>query len=199
MTAAIPALEAYVAGLPQGLDSYPAFEQKASIFRVFLTGVPIAAVTDRLPAQLATLVASPPPVNSWMSEVHANAVFTAVRSECYPDDDAFVRAAYRNNAQLLASPLYSILFKLVSPERVARGAAARWAQLHRGMTLAAIAVSQGSATLRLRTPPGLVTPLIARCYATAFRAALEAASGRDVNVEVSSDAAEGFRFQASWL
>src|SRR5687767_10312312 len=110
--ASIPSVDSYVASLPQGLDSYPAFEQKAAVFREFMKGISASSWAERLPEPLATLVKTPPPVNQWLPEVQANAVFLAARAEMFPDDDAYERFAYKQNVQLLSSPLYAILFKL---------------------------------------------------------------------------------------
>ncbi len=192
-------VESYLASLPAGLDSYPDCQQKASVFRVFLAGIRPESFSARLPPTLATLATSPPPVNLWLPEVHAHAVFIAAREAAFADDEAYERFAYRQNAALLESPLYSILFKFVSPERVIRGAPSRWGHFHRGMTLVPEMSEPGRAALRLQASPGLLPPLLARCYGTAFRAALEAAGAKHVSVELTPIESRAFRYAASWM
>ena len=192
------AVSSYLEALPSDLESYPDHLHKAAIFREFLVGLDTAELAEAVPSELAPLVLTPPPVNAWLPEVHAHAVYIAACDVLFADEAAFVRAAYENNLRLLESPLYNILFKLVSPERVLGGAASRWSKFHRGQELVLDEAGHGRAVVRLVAPMGLTTPLLARCYGTGFRAAIEAAGGAGVKVEVEATGRGGYRFEARW-
>lgn len=198
MTTAQEAIERYLAGLPDGLGSFPTYVQKGSVFREFLRGFAASRLLPALPAEVAALITTPPSVNEWIPEVHANVVWVAARAELFPDDDAFEEMAHRQNLRLISSPLYAILFKLVSPERVLRSASSRWAQFHRGIELGTPTFREREATIEMRCPRGLVPSFLAKAYATGFRAALEAAGGRHVRVELVDQAASGFTFRGTW-
>jgi hypothetical protein len=193
-----PTVEAYLASLPSGVDSYPECQQKASVFHEFLRDIELAPLGPNVPPAIVALVESPPPSTAWLPEVHANAVFLAARARAFADDEAFVRHAYRVNVILLQSPVYAILFRFISPERVLRGATSRWAHFHRGMELVIDRIETGRATVRLVFPPGLMPPLLGRCYATAFRAAIEAAGGLNTIVELVAFDAVSFECRARW-
>lgn len=192
------AVAAYVEALPKGLASYSDYQQKGAIFREFLAGLRLRDLAEQLPPELAELVRSPPPVNAWVSEVHAHAVYEAACAAFFSDQDAFVEAAYEHNLRLIEGPLYGILFKLVSPERVLAGGVSRWTKFHRGQRLLIERVASGHAAVRLIAPPGLTTALLARCYGTGFRAALEAAGGTAVTIDVSPSGPGEYRYHASW-
>lgn len=192
-------VERYLADLPDGVASYPTYVQKASVLRSFLTeGAIPAALLQRLPPELRAGLEPMPPVNQWIPEAHANAVILGVRDLHFDTDDAFERWVYQQNLALLRGPLYIALFRVVGPTRVMNGGAARWAQFHRGITLSIRVAKDQQAEVTLTCPPELLGPLMARCYTTAFRAALEIAGAKDVSVRLAASHAKGFDLTASW-
>lgn len=198
MTAsASPSLDAYIASLPHGLDSYAGCQQKAVVLRQFLPGHLVREVADLVPKSLVSLVEDPPPVTEWVSEVKATAIYLALR-DTMSTEDAFVDFAHTMNRRLMSSPVYRILYALVSPERILRGCAARWGQMHRGTELRPQRVADGEAILRLSFPQMLVPHVLARAYATAYRAALELSGAKDISVECRDASSTGYTFVASW-
>ena len=198
MSFAADAIEGYLSGLPEGVDSYRGYEQKGSIFREFMKGFAASKLLAELPLAAAALVRTPPAVSQWVPEVHANVVWVAARAALFESDEAFSNMAYQQNLRLISSPLYSILFRLVSPERILKTAASRWGQFHRGITIAAPIVRGREVTLEMRAPPGLLPTFLAKAYSTGFRAALEAAGGRAVVVELATQSSSGFSFHGTW-
>lgn len=189
-------IERYLATLPHGVDSYPEYEQKGSIIRSYLDSGAFDGSGVELPAAVRALLASPPAPTQWVPEVHANVLFLVMMGKL--GETGFEDLVYRENTRLLSGPLYAILFKLVSPERVLRASGARWAQFHRGIELAPIRPGHNEASVDMRCPLALLPGPLARVYATAFRAALEAAGGKQVRVEMVGERPDGYRFHATW-
>jgi hypothetical protein len=192
-------MEAYLKQLPAGLDSYPDVLQQGSVFETFIRSSGIHHYADRLPAELARWVADPPPASSWVPEVKVTAAYLACADLCFGSDEAYVLFAHRANRKLLTGPLYLILFHLLGPRRICTGAAARWAQMHRGSTLSLAEVTSCTFRMTLETPEHHVPPLIARCYATAIQAALEVAGGDSVFVCASTLTPSIVEVTGSWV
>jgi hypothetical protein len=187
-------VQRYLDGLPRGLDSHPAFLQKASVFRQFLelgSGVNLGA----LPAPLADLARDPPPVTDWVSEVHATATYLGLADLQGWDDDALVARALQLNQRLLSSPLYRVLMLVVSAPMLIRGAADRWATMHKGIRLAVTLETPTSAKGAIEYAPRLLPSVVARCYVTGIQAAFDVARVQRpvVTFETWSDVRTTFR------
>jgi len=192
-------MEAYLAGLPGGLSSYPNHRQKATVFRAFIEGIDLTPYAAQLPTRLAVLIAKPPSPHSWLTEVEATAVYLALIDLVFQDEERFIAHAYERNRQLLDGPLYRILFRLAGKERLARGMASRWGTMHTGIALIAMAIpGRSEATVRLEFPAGLIPPVIARCYVTALRAAFEVAGARDVVFELVEESPTLLELRGRW-
>lgn len=171
---ALPRMEAYIAALPAGLDSYPTCKQKGSLTRLWVAEMPLAAHLQLLPPDLRTLVEQPPLASAWVPEVHANALYLAASDLLFPREDDFVECIYRLDVKLFQSPLYRAITLIASPASFLRGLELGWKLFRRGQHIAITTTSPTSLRIRVTWPP-LVTPmLIARCVGTGFRAAAEA-------------------------
>ena len=91
-----------------------------------------------------------------------------------PREDDLVDCMYRLNVKLFRSPLYRAVTLIASPASFLRGLELGWKLFRRGQHIALTTMSPTALRIRVTWPP-LVTPmLIARCFATGFRAAAEA-------------------------
>ncbi|MCU0701793.1 MAG: serine/threonine protein kinase [Myxococcaceae bacterium] len=191
-------MEAWLAKLPAGLDSYPEATQKGSVVLAFLEGIDPVALEGRLPAPLAKLLKFRPAPSAWVSEVQATALYLGGAEACFTSDDAFVDFALQTNRKLLAGPLYGMLFRALGLRRVLQGATGRWEHLHRGSRLVMTELVDGRATMHLHTPANMVPPLLARCSATALHAALEVSGAKSVEVNVVVESDTTLRFEGTW-
>lgn len=191
-------LHEYLAVLPNGLESYPMVRQRASVFRAFIEGTGVRHYVDELPTELAQWVLDPPPQTTWLPEVKATAAYLACADLCFASDRAYEQFAHRANKQLLGGPMYSILFYLLSPQRICAGATGRWATMHQGSTLTLLSSTADSCRMVLETPPHHTPPLIARCYATALQAALEIGGAVNVRFECTTLDASNLQFDGVW-
>ncbi|MEW5847403.1 MAG: hypothetical protein AB2A00_01270 [Myxococcota bacterium] len=194
----LKSVEQFLRDLPRGMDSYPQCEQKGAVLRTFMAEKPLDAYVDQVPAEVARLVREPPPVSSWVPEVHATALYLAMMDLCFSGEQEFVDFAHATNRKLLDGPIYWAVFRLVGAERVVTGAASRWGQMHKGTTLTARMDGSRSSTLVLEFPVGLVPPVLARCYMTGMAAAVEVAGGKDVKMSLGSQAPTSITMVGSW-
>lgn len=179
----------YLDRLPDGLDSYPDHRCKASVLRAFLSGHDLNRLKRSLPDALAPLADANTAVTTWITEVQLNVVMLTRRALFFDDDEAFVRDASRRNRELLEGPLYRMLTKFFSTERIGAMGRAVYHQMHRGIVLE---LHPGTPSQwSLRYPPHLMPELVARCYATAATVALEL-GGTPVSTEVIAFDAEHF-------
>ncbi len=178
----MPLLSAYLASLPNGLESFPEMTQKGSIVHSFLEGVPIQKHLAALPAPLAELVRRPPLPSSWISEVKAFALFCACADICFPSPEAWVEFAYRANKKIIEGPIYAMLFRVLGVKRIVKVVAGRWDQFHRGTSLTLVHFEGTEGRLRLDTPPNGTPLLAAQAHGTAMRAALEIVGAKNVTV-----------------
>jgi hypothetical protein len=194
-------MNAYIDALPAGLDSYPEFVQKASIYREFLVGVEFDTVRSMLPNRLRAMLEAPVPVTAWVTEVEASALFMALRDAAFADDQAYFEHVYRSSRRLMDSALYRLLFRLLGPRTVLRGAHSRWGLFHRGveMSLAFPGGTETSeATITLRFPPHLFPRLMQESFGDTFRAAAELSGARAVAIRVASQDPEHVALIITW-
>ena len=192
-----PCFERFVAGLPDGLDSYPQALAKGSLVRSALLDQP-REVLAALPPPLRPWVDDPPFDNHWVSEARFGALVHAIAERRGFGEAACVAWTRRRNVALLSGPLYRVLMGADSPAAMLRRIELRWTHFHRGSTLAFEGFSDDGARLSLAFPAGIFDRLLLRSGGAAIAAALEVANARGVVVELEH-AAEGFaRYRARW-
>jgi hypothetical protein len=177
-----PCARDYLARLPDGLDSHPHCVAKAALLRDVLGSRALDPDGDHLPDPLRSLVATPPPVSSWIPEVHFVAISLAIYGRHFADHDlqAFEEWVCARNMALFSKPLYRVLIALMSPERLLVGASKRWTAFHRGTTLTLLEHTPEYALVRLDFPPHLFERVLMHGFAASMRAAAQVAGGRNV-------------------
>lgn len=185
--------------LPHGLDSYPEVTQKAFILKSLLQDMNAEGVAPRLPAELRALITTPAGANDWLPEVRVQALMLALGDLLFPgDDSAFERHIHKANHRLLDGPIYSLLFRLLGPVRICRGAAGRWEQFHRNTRLTMQSYHSNGCVLTIDAPLNHVPPVLARHYAIGLQVALELAGGQAVMVEPTQLEQGRVRYDAHW-
>ena len=192
-------LDAYLARLPAGLDSYPEYVGKASIARSVLEAWPgIAALAPELPGPLRHFVEAPPPGTVWVPEVHSEALWLlALEVLCDNDAGRFEQWSWDVNRALLAQPLYRAVFGLLGARLTVRAIGAAWSTFHRGVTQD-VEVAGTSGTITLTGAPWLMPPELAPSYATAYRAGLAVAGIASSRSEVVAVTSTSMRLRVSW-
>lgn len=197
--ATFPATAAYIARLPQGLDSHPDCQVKASLYRSTLDGRPIPrSAAELLPARLKRKVLDPDPVSAWIPEVQSLALVTAHLDVCCSSLDDFERSCYLRQRRLFDSPLYRAIVKLATPNLLLRTAALRWGALHRGTTLEIQENERGLARLSMDHPEHLWDGPTRLALTAGFRALLDLCGARHTTVEVVDASSTHMRLHGQW-
>jgi serine/threonine protein kinase len=189
-----PLLDAYLASLPNGVESFPEVQQKGSIVQTFLEGVPIQQHLTSLPEAVAELVRHPPLASAWISEVKAAALYLACAELCFPSTEAWVEFAYRANRKIIEGPIYAVLFRVLGVKRIVKVVAGRWEQFHRGTQLTVVHFEGTDGRLRLETPPYATPLLLARSHGLAMRAAVEIVGAKNVTVTCTQTSPSVFEY-----
>lgn len=188
----------YLAALPHAEDSYPECLVKGSVVRALSESSPTGVRQDfsELPTSVRELIAKPPLPNVWLSEVKFNVLVLAHQERFSREAaDAWV---YERNRQLFASPLYRMLFFLVSPERLFVGVSNRWSAFRRGSTLELVSKREKNATLVLHFPAHLHNEMTVGNFPIALRAASEAAGAKKPEVRITALDAVHAEFETRW-
>lgn len=177
-----PSVAAYLARIPGGLAAHPECVAKASLFRSIVDDKPLRDLKG-LPPAIVELILHPPPPTAWVPEVHFRALMRAVYDTHFASRPDFYRWAYEAQRRLFDGPLYRILFAMVSPERVAVTAEARWGKFHKGFTLDA-KIQKGLLHVVLGHPSFLADAFDHHATLEGVRAALELAGAAHVTTTV---------------
>jgi uncharacterized protein (TIGR02265 family) len=165
------------------------------VYRDALGSRSLASVLSELPEPVRELVENPPPVSTWVREVHANVVMISLRDVHFASGAAgladYMEWTRQRNVLLLTRPLYRALFLLLSPERLLRGLERRWSAFRRGTQVHATRSEPGFVELSVRYPSHLYE-------ATALVAALEASGAQGVSVELLEFGEREARYRGSW-
>jgi len=183
----LPSVQAYLARLPEGVDSYPQCMIKAAPLVDQLAMKPLPdALLGELPERVVELVRNPPMVSAWIPEVVAMTYSISIRDCFFPPgvgDVAYEAWAYERNRRMLSTRLYRALFLLVSPDRLFKQIGPRWSRMRRGSELEVLEHRAGFVRLQTRYPPYLHDDSVALGMKGAFRAVAELAGAKDVRAE----------------
>ncbi|MFW5876412.1 MAG: DUF2378 family protein [Myxococcota bacterium] len=195
---AFPRTAHYLDLLPDGLDSYPEAQTKASVLRAAKAGYGLTVQPGQLPAPIIEVLDDPPPKNAWIPQVLNNAAQFAIADRYFPTDEAYLDWAYRNNVRLAQSSMYKVLTRVASPKAFLRGASMKWRIVHRGQSLEIDILDDDHARARISHPPHLHLEIGHRNFATAFEAILKAANAKDVSARVEQSSPTGADLDIRW-
>ncbi|MFT3773971.1 MAG: DUF2378 family protein [Minicystis sp.] len=195
----LPSVASYLEKLPGGENAYPDCCVKASVVRHALEARTLGREVP-LPPALRALVDRPPPVSVWVPEVLFNALMIAIREVHFaPGDlDGFLAWVYEQNKRLLSTPLYRMLFLVVSPERLLVGMEKRWASFRRGTEASLLRFGPNDVEIQVRSPPNLYAPQSVQGMATALRATIDCAGARGATVEGSLRSSTEVVYRLRW-
>lgn len=194
-----PETEAYLAQLPDGLDSHPQCQVKASLYRSALEARPVpAAAIEELPPVLGRMAAHPHPVSAWVPEVHSLALVTAVSEATCASLEDFERLSYLRQRRLFDSPLYRIAVRLATPNLLLRTATLRWRSIHRGTAWEVDENRPGFARMSMRHPPHLWSTRARVGLTAGFRALVDLCGGRGSVVSVADASESHMTLEGSW-
>lgn len=197
----LPALDAWVAGLPQGLASYPSCQVKGTMVRAVLRDGVHERFAAQLPRELRQWVDSPPLATQWVPEVEQLGLIVAAYDGHFAGaggEPAFLAWTQRGSQQALTSPVYKVMFAVAGPGLLLQGMSRRWSTLRRGTTLELVGQGSGWAEVEMRFEPRLYDDLLIRVRGRTFQSAVETAGGKNVSVRVESARETLARYRVEW-
>ncbi len=196
-----PRAAAYVASLPQGLDSFPECRMNHLVLVHVPTDFPELVTGQELPPRLAEFFEKRIR-GDWFNEAVGNAIYLMIRDCCFRDDASFQGWNQKNIDRLIRNPLFRAIMVLLSPALVVIGAGKRWTSFHQGTQMKTEAVGQSGGRLQVRGlltfPAGIYDPLLLRLHTSTFLAALIAAKADKPEVRLGEVTATSAEYLASW-
>lgn len=190
-------VEAYLAKLPAGLDSYPDVRAKGGLVLEFTSGLPPEAA-DGLPEPLAALLRKPPAASAWVPEVHLSAL-TLARIEFLGMSNAeFSAWCHQQNLKLLRQPLNRLLMMVATPPLLLRGASSRFESFHQGTRILALPRGHNEWAVTLSFRPHLLPEIVLDAFRTAVQAAMEVAGAKDVQCVLAEKSEQHALLSVRW-
>jgi hypothetical protein len=191
----------YLATLPQGEASFPQCLVKSDAYDATRTLLAKHLPLTELPGALG-VAARNEAREEWISDVAGNALTYVARDVAFGSDAELLAWLYATTSELFARPLYRVIMRVISPTLALLGATKRWGSFRKGTQLVGSPVTATGAQMRARLtltyPAHLYDALVLEIFATAFRAALDAANAKNSRVLVEGATATEAGFAVSW-
>ena len=193
----LPLAAAYLAALPEGLDSYPDCRIRTEVTQLVLDRFPRILEHPGVASGFAERVRSSLEEGEWMSEALGVAVRMMTRDSMFASDAEYDDWTFELSMKLYERRVYRVLMYVISPSLVMMGATRRWNAFRQGTTLVAKSNGRGG-DIDLAFPPRLYTRLVLGGLGQAFRAALVAARARGVRVELDEVERDRAHWSVTW-
>lgn len=125
-------MDAYLASLPAGLESYPQCRIKGAAFAPLVKSPPPGLDPSVLPASLRGVLERPPSVTDWVPEVWFASIVHHLRDAVFDTDEAYEAWNLEGMRNTLGGPLYRMRFAFLSPRRMAKMAPRSWSSFRLG-------------------------------------------------------------------
>jgi hypothetical protein len=192
-----PLAAAYLARLPEGIRSYPDAKIRGGLVQSIITAHTLSA-RGALPDVVCDWIDSPPVTSEWVPQMMARVLLRAYFDAVFRTREAYLRWAYEAQKKTLSGPLYRVLFLGISPERLARMAASRYAHFHTGLTMTVTGHGPGRADAVLTYPPLLCDGFDHQATVEGLRAGLELAGATNVRGGATSSDDGSARVELRW-
>ncbi len=192
-----PSLSAYLARLPEGLDSYPECQTKGSMIRSALEGHDFTQDLDGLPPRLVELVTDPPPPTRWLPLVYGDSVFHMVCDRFYPSEEAVLDWTYQRTVAMAKNRMYRKLVTVAGPGFLLKISSKVHGLFERG-TETRTEVDDHQARIELSHPPHVHSRLNHYSNVGMLRGILEITGGANPHCEMRHSNAAGAVFECRW-
>ena len=180
-----PRLAAYLDGLPEGLDSYPECQSKATLLVSAFDGVDASELLDGLPDRLTSLVREPPAAGIWVPAVWSDAMFHASCDRFFPTVEAVQAWTYERTVRISKHPIYRRLLTVPGPRMLIKIGTKAHGLIQRGTEIET-ALDRRGAELTMRFPPRLHVGLNLSANVALWRGCVEITGGQNVRCDMVS-------------
>ena len=183
LPADLPLLKAYLEATGGIVGAYPACVCKAAIYRSAIEALATPLDVAGLPKTLRDHIESPSPASAWVPVSIAAAVHLVIVDRAFGDERRYLDFIYQMATNTIRTPMYSALFVLVGPERLARTGPMRFGAFFKGIKYE-VEVLEGGAAGAFAFPPGLLPPVLMRAVGRSIEAAVHTAGAERATVRV---------------
>ena len=192
-----PRMARYLAMLPEAEASYAECRIRAGLVKLSLEYQPFP-IEDQTPAWLVDFLQEKRTATSLLPLVHCNAwILAMVDSVFGGDEQRYLEFNYEVNRRFGDHPMYSLLYKMLSPGFIMRTLPMSFQQLMPGVK-PVLRAHEDAGILVLRYPENLYTELLARGWAEAVRAMVENAGGKNPVVKLHDFGKTQLQISARW-
>jgi len=192
-----PTLAAYLAQLPEGLQSHPECQAKGSQIRTAVEGHDLGDAAAELPEPIRELFVAPPPPTAWVPMVYSDAVFHAVCDRFYPTEAQMLAWCRERTLDLVRGPMYRRLVAVAGPKTFFRIADRVFFLFERGSELS-IELGDREARIDVTHPPFLHTRLNHLGNTAVIEAVIEMTGGREPTCELVESRSTGLVLRCRW-
>lgn len=196
--ARFPTLSAYVAALPDGLESYPACRSKGALVRSVLDEADLTTHAPSLPPPLAALLTDRPPLTAWIPATLTDAVFHLYCDTHAPTDEAMLAWTYERSSRMGRSQTYRHILAVAGPRVLLRTGVRMHGFFQQGTELEIPALTAGRAELVLRHPPHLHARLNQLSNVALLRALVDLTGGKNAACDMVARDAKHARYVVTW-
>lgn len=191
-------LNTFLHAAPAGIRSWPNLRSKAGLITNLVQHTPPRFALDSLPAEIAELLRHPPPPSLWIPGIYIQASMLAYADALHSTEESYADWVFDLSNALFHHPMYRFLMLVLSPERLLRGTAARWATFHDGTSLR-VDIGQKRARCSLIVPPAFVSQRI-QLYSniTPMVASVAATGAKNARAESIEAEPHALRFTLAW-
>jgi len=187
----------YLARLPEGELSYAQCQTRAGLFNISLDKQPFALPADA-PQWLHDFVATRKPATTLIPIVQVNAwVFALIDVAFEGDVQRYLRFNYDVNRAFGTHPMYSLLYRMLSPSFVMTTMPMAFKRLMPGVS-ASVSAQDGGARVVLQFPKYLYDDTMVRGWGAAFEAMIENAGGKEPQIKVLDQSPTHVSLGARW-
>jgi hypothetical protein len=195
-----PRAHAYIAQLPQGLDSFPACRAKYDAIELLLEHSDELTKDASLPEPIRAALNGRP--GSWHPDAAVMAITLMARDRIFASDAEYMNFTYQSSSALFDRIIYRALMKLMSPTLLVMGSARRWTTFRSGTQLRSVGSKKAGRRMTgeviLSHPPELFPDLFLHSLCHTFRAALDLSRGRGVEVRVGLQQGGETQYHLAW-
>jgi len=191
-------MQRYLDGLPAAENAYPQCSMKAAFVNLTRERTPFVATPD-MPDWLKAFIDARWPATEWVPLVQCNAWVLAMIDGLWGGSvERYLRFNYETNLDYAKSPMFKLLYMMISPGFLMRHVPLAFRRGIRGPGFTVLRSEPGLATVQIAFPHGLYDEVIAQGWTAAFRAMLEATGTNDVQVVLAKHSPMLATYDATW-
>lgn len=193
-----PTLAAYLALLPDGLDSYPDIRTRSTYNLLLRRCLGGHLTHSSLPGALVARLTEPWGTEDWIPTTIYAVLSALAKDKLWQTEPEFHAGMARNASIMYNSLFFRAIMKVLSPSLLLMGSAKRWGAFHQGTTLTVVSQGKPGTVLDLSYPAPLFDMTTLQSLGAVFCAAASGAGARAPVARVVVTQPGSARFTLTW-